>query len=263
MRGWALVLLVACSDKHEPAPKPQAPASTDPWQASGGSSLSTPMWTREPKVLRDTLTSVNAHVTIMSKAPRFPDYAKVLERVEHGPDVVGAEAFVFAELAISGAGGSRTDVGVKGVDPRRVDKVLRIGEHMVRGRFDLLRERTQSPAILIGDVLADQLGADLGDVITLTVPGEPRSLSLRVAGMFHYELEEYDDSLAIVTFASLQQLIGRGDMATGIDLRLRDVDRAADVATALGKELGDSYQVLDWYQLNKQVFARVFGDWHP
>jgi lipoprotein-releasing system permease protein len=176
--------------------------------------------------------------------------------------VVAAEPFWFAELEID-RGGPALGIAVKGLDPQRAPNVLTIGQHMVRGKFDLLREQTQSPAILLGDVLADKLAARLGDVVTLSVPGASKKVSFQVAGMFHYDFEEYDDRLAIVALPSMQRLLDSGDDVMGVDMRLDDIAKSATVAKELGKELGDPYQVMDWYELHKHTITAVFGDWKP
>jgi lipoprotein-releasing system permease protein len=62
-------------------------------------------------------------------------------------------------------------------------------------------------------------------------------------------------------YASLdevEELQGRGDQVMGVELKVRDVDRAEAIAQKLEKALGGPpYQVQDWYELNHNLFTAL------
>jgi lipoprotein-releasing system permease protein len=60
------------------------------------------------------------------------------------------------------------------------------------------------------------------------------------------------------SLAQTQALKDNGDRATGVELKVRNVDRAAEIATKLGHELGEPpFQVQDWYELNHNLFKAL------
>jgi lipoprotein-releasing system permease protein len=55
-----------------------------------------------------------------------------------------------------------------------------------------------------------------------------------------------------------QDLVGRGDQVMGVEMKVKDVDRAEKIAEHLEKALGGPpYQVQDWYELNHNLFTAL------
>jgi len=60
------------------------------------------------------------------------------------------------------------------------------------------------------------------------------------------------------SLADTQELVGRGDQVMGVELKVKDVDRAEAIAAKLEKALnGPPYQVQDWYELNHNLFTAL------
>ncbi|MBV8763242.1 MAG: hypothetical protein JO257_38520, partial [Deltaproteobacteria bacterium] len=96
-------------------------------------------------------------------------------------------------------------------------------------------------------------------------PAQPaRGRTLRIAGTFHVDFDEYDGKLVLATVPAIQALVGRGDQVMGIEAVVKDVDHADVVARELEKNLGGPpYQAMDWYALNKNLFTAMYGDKKP
>ena len=55
-----------------------------------------------------------------------------------------------------------------------------------------------------------------------------------------------------------QALLERGDKVMGVELKVRDVERAQAIAAKLSRRLGEPpFQVQDWYELNKNLFTAL------
>lgn len=129
----------------------------------------------------------------------------------------------------------------------------------------------QLPAIIMGKELARKLRAKVGDVVTVVVPlsnidfdtwraksSAPRTRKFRVTGVFYSGFDEYDRRLMYTALENTQELIGRGDQVMGVELKVKDVARAAAIARKLEQKLGGPpYQVEDWYQLNHNLFTAL------
>lgn len=129
----------------------------------------------------------------------------------------------------------------------------------------------QLPAIIMGKELAHKLRAKVGDVVTVVVPlsnidfdtwraksSAPRTRKFLVTGVFYSGFDEYDRRLMYTALENTQELIGRGDQVMGVELKVKDVARAAAIARKLEQKLGGPpYQVEDWYQLNHNLFTAL------
>jgi len=127
------------------------------------------------------------------------------------------------------------------------------------------------PAIIMGKELAHKLRAKVGDIVTVVVPlsnidfdtwraksSAPRTRKFRVTGVFYSGFDEYDRRLMYTALRHTQELVGRGDQVMGVELKVKDVARAAAIARKLEQKLGGPpYQVEDWYQLNHNLFTAL------
>jgi lipoprotein-releasing system permease protein len=261
-----LALLVAACNSKQAAPKPQVTATAPVADARKIGSAGDPAWVNDsPEVLRDKINGVNAHVVVLKRTSTFAEYRDVLGVVEKMPGVVAAEPFIFAELEIAKAGGSPQLLSLKAVDPARVDRVLTVGRHMKTGTLDSLAKGTP-PSIILGDALARGLGVAIGDDVTVKSRKDAADPTMtmatptvfRVTGTFHMEFDVYDQELAVVSLAAAQAMLGRGDQVMGIELTIKDLAQADEIAKAINLALGDPpYHALDWYELNETLFTSL------
>lgn len=124
---------------------------------------------------------------------------------------------------------------------------------------------TVLPGIVVGQELARSLRLYLGDEVNVVTPlGElgptgpmPKSRPFRVAGIFYSGMYEYDMKFAYVTLASAQRFLGTGDRASGIEITVREPDRAQEVARQIAQALPSELRVRPWQELNKNLFGAL------
>jgi lipoprotein-releasing system permease protein len=222
------------------------------------------------QAFRDKVLGVNAHVIVMKSSQDFREYRDTLDIAQSiDRDVLAVQPFIFAEMMATDGAGRVSGVVVKGVDPERVTRVLDLQKHMEDGEVASLREEADGlPPILLGRELSHKLQVAAGDEVVLVVPfsnldvdtfrartSEPRTRRFRVTGIFYSGFDEYDRRLMYISLRDAQELIGRDDQVYGIELKVRNVERAAEIADKLGEALGEPpYQVQDWYELNHNLF---------
>jgi lipoprotein-releasing system permease protein len=270
----ALLVVVACNSE-KPAPK-QQPVATAPVSDAGSGSVGSasaaigsagdPTWAKDaPEVLRAKINGVNAHVIVLKSTSSFSEYRDALGVVEKLPGVVAAEPFIFAELEIEKAGRPPQLLSLKAVDPARAARVLTVGSHMKTGTLDSLA-KGKPPSIILGDELARVLGVAIGDDVTvrsrkdaidsLQVVSKPTVF--RVTGTFHMEFDVYDQELGVASLAPVQAMLGRGDQVMGIEMTVKDLAQADEIAKTVEHALGGPpYQAMDWYELNKNLFTAL------
>lgn len=221
---------------------------------------------------KEKVLGVNAHVIVMKYGIDFAEYDDVIRKVLAQPGVSAAAPFVLEEMMISGSG-EQTGVLVKGIDPTRSKSLLDVERHLEPGyTIDSLRPPAQGslPPIFLGYVLAQKLQATHGDIVQLVALGgdfaapglsvaeAPRSFDLRVAGIFRSGFDEYDRRLVYVPIATAQEFVARGAVATGVEIKIRDIYASRPIARALEKMLGDGpYRVIDWTELNHNLFSAL------
>lgn len=244
------------------------------------------------KQFRDKVLGVNAHVIVMKSQATFAEYRDVMKTArEIDPDVLAVQPFIFAELLATRGKGQLSGVAIKAIDPKLVRGVLDLDKHMIEGSVDSLAAEVcppgvdraadtpapgkpacmKDPPIIMGKELAHKLKAKLGDKVTVVVPlsnvdldtwrvkaSAPHTRKFTVTGIFYSGFDEYDRRLMYTSLADTQELVGRGDQVMGVELKVKDVDRAAEISRKLEKALGGPpYQVQDWYELNHNLFTAL------
>jgi lipoprotein-releasing system permease protein len=227
------------------------------------------------KQFRDKVLGVNAHVIVMKSQATFAEYRDVMKTAQEiDEDVIAVQPFIFAEMLVTRGKGQLSGVAIKGIDPSLVGGVLDLKQHMLEGTVESLAEEPPPgvpPPIIMGKELAHKLKAKLGDDVTVVVPlsnldfdtwraksSAPRTRRFRVTGIFYSGFDEYDRRLMYAALADTQELVGRGDQVMGVEMKVRDVDRAEEIADKLERALGGPpYQVQDWYELNHNLFTAL------
>jgi len=224
---------------------------------------------------RDKVLGVNAHVIVLKSQATFAEYRDVIKTAaEIDDEVLAVQPFIFAEMLVTRGKGELSGVAIKGIDPTLVRGVLDLEKHMIQGSVDTLAKLPgpgELPPIIMGKELAHKLKAKVGDDVTVVVPlsnidfdtwraksSAPRTRKFRVTGIFYSGFDEYDRRLMYTALADTQELVGRGDQVMGVELKVKDVDRAEEIAEKLEKALGGPpYQVQDWYELNHNLFTAL------
>jgi lipoprotein-releasing system permease protein len=84
----------------------------------------------------------------------------------------------------------------------------------------------------------------------------PRLKQMTVVGTFDSGHFEYDSGLVMLHIEDAQRLF-RLEGPTGVRLKLRDLNRAREVAAELGTQLTGDFLVRDWTRQNRTWFAAV------
>src|SRR5580698_4618675 len=121
------------------------------------------------------------------------------------------------------------------------------------------------PPIILGNDMANEIGATLGSVVLVTSPqGEltpfgmvPKYIRFRVAGVFNSGFFDYDSSWAFIRLADAQQLFGLGDVISVIQFKIDDIYQAGDVAHELEQAAGQGFMTTNWMEQNKPLFRAL------
>jgi lipoprotein-releasing system permease protein len=215
--------------------------------------------------LRNRILGSTAHVYVW-KTASLVNYESEVATLRSVPGVAGAGPAIIGKAIVSS---DRADafITLKGVDPVLEGQVTDIERTLKQGSLAGLTEQGEDdrPGILLGYDLAQQLGAKVGDEITLITPGGslspmgliPRNRRVRVVGIFQLGLYEYDSGYGFVSLEFASKLFSK-EAPDLIQLRVDDIWAAASVAKSIPERLGPEYVSEDWSELNRSLFSALW-----
>ena len=217
--------------------------------------------------LRDRIVGSQAHVYVWNVLEGgFEDYRAEARKLAALPRVLAAApAIPGRALARTGAGDAF--INVKGIDPALEAKVTDLAAAVDSGSLAALDayDGLALGGIVIGEGVSRELGAFVGDEVTLLTPSGtlspmgvlPRPRRLEVVGVFSLGLFEYDTGYGFVTLDVARRLF-RKDRVEMMQLRVDDPYASRAVADAIPEQLGDAYMTEDWSRLNSTLFEALF-----
>lgn len=218
--------------------------------------------------LRDRILGASAHVYVWKLGDGgIRDYKTEVAALEAVPGVEGAAPVILGKALITTDRGE-SFITVKGIDPSLEGNVTDLNRAMRSGSLDSLSSLNGEDGldgIVIGEALALQLGAFVGDTVTLLTPKGtlspmgilPRTRRLEIVGVYSLGLQEFDAGTGFVSLDVAGRLNDR-DRPDFIELRVDDIYRAPQIADAVTEKLGSHYRADDWTDLNQSLFSALW-----
>jgi lipoprotein-releasing system permease protein len=208
----------------------------------------------------------------------FSEYPEVCRAVSELPEVESASPFVLHEMLVTRSGNrNRPGALVKGVDLNVTGQTEQLAGIFRQGRpADLVDARASRAAdeplrIGVGYIMARRLRVGIGDEVTLVSPlrgiqaagwgasdDAPASARATVSAILDTGFYDYDNRLVLADYRSVQTLFARGDVVTGVDIRLRDAELAGAAVASIERVLPTGrFRAMDWRTLNKNLFQSL------
>ena len=213
------------------------------------------------KEVRGRMLSVIAHVELFdAQGNALPDWHATAAEARKNPEVIGAAPFVAAQALVA-RGDEMRGALVRGISPAEEATVTDLA---AQRKATFAKLQPGQWGIVLGVELARQLGVHEGDKVTIVAPGGqvtpagvvPRLKQFTVVGTFDSGHYEYDSALTLIHVDDAARLF-RTDGPTGVQLRLKNVDDARDVAWQLQRSFGQQLVVRDWTRTNRNWFDAV------
>ena len=214
------------------------------------------------KEVTDRMLSVIAHVEIFeSQGNALADWRQTAQQARQSPQVIGAAPFIASQALIA-RGDDMRGAMVRGISPTEEATVTELAARLKD--TTLARLVPGGWGIVLGAELARNLGVRVGDKVTIAAPGGqvtpagliPRFKQLTVVGTFDAGHYEYDSGLAMIHIDDAAKLF-RLEGPSGVQLRLKNLHQARDVAMQLALKLGPGVTVRDWTRTNRNWFSAV------
>ncbi len=183
-----------------------------------------------------------------AQRPRtLANWQALVPLLEAEPGVAAVSPMVAgAGLALRGE--AQKSIALLGVDLDRYDRIVNLRAKVVSGVA-----RLGPGEAVIGVELAKDLGLRVGDRLAIVTGGV--SDAARVTALVDLGVRELNRRTVIVPLRAAQSLVGLPGGATNIDLALRDVWAAPELAAELGQRW--PYKVESWQDTNAGLVSAL------
>ncbi len=201
------------------------------------------------KELRDRVLSAISHSYISEHSGPLSDWQELQVKINQHPEVISSSPYIEKYALLNTTKGAQ-GISVRGIIPQLEKQTSILLDKIKFGSSQLTKSD-----ILIGSGLSNQLGAQVGDKITLLTPElssnimgiQPRFKRFTVVGIFDAGINEYDNNLAFIQLSQAQILYSMKDQVSGIRLKVSDLFQAKRITQEVTDKLGsDQYYGIDW-----------------
>ena len=220
--------------------------------------------------LQDKLLGSTAHVQLMRiEADGIRDWQPLFNRLLHLPHVTAASPGLYEQVLVT-RGARDGGALVEGILPDQEQTVSDLLKTATPGSLEALEPRTgpssaEFPPIVLGQDLAETVGATVGESVTLISPqGEmtpvgmyPKVVRFRLAGTFHSGFYQYDMQMGFLRLADAQRLFSEPDLLSAISFKVDDRDRAPQIAREIEQAAGKGYMTNNWIEQNRELFKAL------
>ncbi|HEX4648763.1 MAG TPA: lipoprotein-releasing ABC transporter permease subunit [Steroidobacteraceae bacterium] len=220
--------------------------------------------------LRDRLLSLGPQVRV-NAVPTAPEHGapsrsppdwESAARVARGAAGVIRVARYIELQALAVRRPEMLPVVLRGIEPDSPGSVAELAHSITEGRLADLT--AGSERIIVGAVIAERLGVNAGDSLTLLIPTvgadgtpAPKLREFTVAGVFEVGLQDHDATLVFAHLDDVHALAPAGSAGEGLRVWVRDVLQAPEVAGRLRALLPNTLEVSDWTRDNADYFRAI------
>ncbi len=209
--------------------------------------------------LRENILGIMPQASLYHReAIANPD--QLIAQLKQDPRVLGASPFVQIHGLLS-LGKQVAPVALFGVDPAQEHSTSKLESYLPSGTFEQLA--SVDNGILIGRGVADKLGAEVGDMISLIVPAAnsdsqqaPRVKALQVVAVINSHTE-IDNSLALMLLGQASALSPYPGRVTGIRLKVADLFAAPEIVYELVGKLPPGYYGSSWMRTHGNIYQAI------
>ena len=213
------------------------------------------------KELENRILGVIPHSVLVSNDP-INDYELLIKKVNENKEIIDAAPYISIQGLISSSYDSK-GVSVIGIDSDYEKNMSIIPDYMILGSLENLNEKN---SIVIGSLLAANLGVFIGDEINITtsdiktsiIGSYPISVNLKIVGI--YELKtEIDQYMTFISHETAQKLKNLKRNQT-ISIRLKtnnlfEADRISEnVITTIDEE---DLSYISWKSSHGTLFEAI------
>ena len=194
-----------------------------------------------------------------SSRPMAAGWQQVLKEVRETPGVVSASPLIEQPLLTTFNGRVEAILarGNTAEDIRKLEPKVTMG--------NLSDLQPGAGKVAIGARLAENLGAQVGDTITVINPQGratpfgtvPREIGYQVSAIIEIGVYDYDQAFVVMPMHDAQTLLLTGDSVGMIEIKTDDPDNVSEILAPLARKLAGQAVVSDWKTINASLFEAL------
>lgn len=207
------------------------------------------------------ILGLNGHLEIYASEGALTNYDAAADVVRGIPGVVQVAPMIEGQVMATDQGRTSGAV-VRGIKPEDLRDRKILATHITQGS---LGDFQGDDAVVIGARLAQRLGANIGDNITLIAPEGrptafgtvPRMRAYRVVATFEVGMFEYDSTFVFMPLKAAQVYFRTGDSVSSLEVLATNADRVPAVRDGIITAINRPIRVMDWQQANSSFFNAI------
>ncbi|AFX99113.1 liporeleasing system, transmembrane, LolC/E family protein [Candidatus Endolissoclinum faulkneri L2] len=204
------------------------------------------------------IIGLNGHANIYARDGVIKNYDKLLMQIALVPGILSVTPLVEGQAMLTAnkiAAGSI----VRGVRTRDLKSKKLIANNIKDGSLEDFNDMTK---IVLGSRLADRMGLQVGDYVTMISPSFavtaigniPRIKTYKVIALFEMGMYEYDSSFVYMSIKAAQTFFQQGNSVNALEIFTENPNLLDDVRCKIIKELPPTAYFYDWQQKNSSLF---------
>jgi len=213
--------------------------------------------------VQDKILGASSHIIISDLSGEgLRDYPQLISKIEVVKGIKFLSPVVYKTVLISGPS-KNSGALLKGIDFDLEKKDSPWLQNLEEGR--LPPPDAKRLGILLGREMAFQIGAGVGDVVTVLTSSSrlspigimPKVKKLVVSGIFSTGLYDFDVSTAIVSLGVAQKFFDMEDRISHLQIKLENIFQAPKIAVQIKELLPLFTYTTTWMELNKSLFSAL------
>jgi len=213
--------------------------------------------------VQDKILGSTSHIMISDMSGEgISDFSGLISSIKNIEGVIGAAPVVYDTVLFQGPYKSAGGI-LRGIDFELEWETSPWLQDLEFGRIP--ESEAKRGEILLGQDMAFNIGASIGDVITvlslssrLTPLGiSPKIKRLKVTGIFSTGLYEFDSSTAMISLKNAQEIFNLGESVNLVQVRIEDIFLASELKERIKEVLPAETYATTWMEMNKPLFSAL------
>ena len=206
------------------------------------------------KNMINSILSLTSHINV-SSPENIPNYEELVKNIEEVKGVKGAVPTIETQGIIKYEGhGEPYVAGVKvvGYDLEKATGIMNLDDYIIDGKIDIENKKS----ILIGEELANAMGAIVGDKIKL-ISSEETDLEMTIGGIFQSGFYEYDINMVLIPLQTAQYITYSDETVGKLSVRLNNPYDAQDLIYDVARILPTDLYIGTWGEQNRALLSAL------
>lgn len=212
--------------------------------------------------LLDRILGLNGHLIVNPIDGPLTDYSNLSTRFVEVDGVTLAIPLIEGQALVSGTIGSGGGALVRGIREQDIKSIPTIANGVETGTLEGF---DTGEGVAVGYRLANNLGLNLGDDITLIYPDgditafgtTPRVKSYPINAIFNIGMSEYDASFIFMPLEESQLYFNKEGRVDVIDIYVDDPDAVDEIRVPVEEAAGRLLFLSDWRSRNAQLTSAL------